>query len=145
MPPFHLARKFATLEHISNGRTGWNLVTSGIDFEAHNFGLDHQLTHATRYERAREYVDVVKGLRDSWEDHAYRFDKDGARFFDPAKLHRVEHKGQYFPVSGALQSERPIQGYPVLVQAGPSDDGQDLGLARPPHPHAQVFDEPLAA
>ena len=129
MPPFHLARKFATLDHISNGRTGWNLVTSGTDFEAHNFGLDHQLTHVTRYERAREYVDVVKALWDSWEDYPYLFDKDGARFFDPAKLHRVEHKGPYFSVSGALQSERPIQGYPVMVQAGSSDDGQDLGAA----------------
>jgi FMN-dependent oxidoreductase (nitrilotriacetate monooxygenase family) len=129
LPPFHLARKFATLDHISNGRTGWNLVTSGTDFEAHNFGLDHQLAHVTRYERAREYVDVVKGLWDSWEDHPYLFDKDGARFFDPSKLHPLEHKGQHYSVSGALQSERPIQGYPVLVQAGSSDDGQDLGAA----------------
>ncbi|MBI3532101.1 MAG: LLM class flavin-dependent oxidoreductase [Burkholderiales bacterium] len=129
LPPYHLARKFATLDQISGGRSGWNLVTSGTDFEAHNFGLDQQLTHATRYERAREYVDVVKGLWNSWEDEPYLFDKAGARFFDPAKLHRVAHQGKHFAVHGALQTERPVQGYPVLVQAGSSDDGQDLAAA----------------
>lgn len=129
LPPFHLARKFAALEQISGGRSGWNLVTSGTDFEARNFGLDHQLTHASRYERAHEYVNVVKGLWDSWEDDPYLFDKDGKQFFDPAKLHRLNHQGKHYSVRGALQSERPVQGYPVLVQAGSSEDGQDLAAA----------------
>lgn len=129
LPPYHLARKFATLDQISEGRSGWNLVTSGSDFEAKNFGLDQQITHATRYERAREYVDVVKGLWDSWEDEPYLFDKAGGQFFDPAKLHRLAHRGAHYAVHGALQTERPVQGYPVLVQAGSSDDGQDLAAA----------------
>ena len=129
LPPYHLARKFATLDHLSAGRTGWNLVTSGTNFEARNFGLDQQLTHADRYERAREYVDVVKGLWDSWEDDPYLFDKQGGRFWDPSKLHRVAHQGKYYSVNGALQVQRPVQGYPVFVQAGSSDDGQDLAAA----------------
>jgi len=129
LAPFHLARKFATLDLLSGGRTGWNLVTSGTDFEANNFGLDHQLTHSHRYERAREYVDVVKALWDSWEDDAFIFDKAGGRFFDPAKLHRVAHNGAHYKLHGALQTERPIQGYPVFVQAGSSEDGQDLAAA----------------
>ena len=129
LPPYHLARKFATLDQISGGRSGWNLVTSGSDFEARNFGLDQQLTHATRYERAQEYMGVVKGLWDSWEDAPYLFDKAGKQFFDPAKLHRLAHQGPHYSVHGALQTERPVQGYPVLIQAGSSDDGQDLAAA----------------
>ena len=129
LPPYHLARKFATLDQISGGRAGWNLVTSGSDFEARNFGLDQQLAHATRYERAREYVDVVKGLWDSWEDDPYLFDQAGGRFYDTAKLHRLAHQGTHYSVHGALQVERPVQGYPVLVQAGSSGDGQDLAAA----------------
>jgi len=129
LPPYHLARKFATLDHLSGGRSGWNLVTSGTNFEARNFGLDHQLTHASRYERAREYMQVVKGLWDSWEDQPYRFDKQAGQFFDPHKLHRLAHSGTHYRVHGALQTERPPQGYPVLVQAGSSDDGQDLAAA----------------
>ncbi len=129
LPPYHLARKFASLDQISEGRSGWNLVTSGSDFEARNFGLDQQLTHASRYERAHEYVAVVKGLWDSWEDAPYLFDKAGGRFYDPAKLHRLSHQGLHYSVQGALQTERPVQGYPVLIQAGSSDDGQDLAAA----------------
>lgn len=129
LPPFHLARKFATLDQISGGRSGWNLVTSGTNYEARNFGLDHQLTHANRYERANEYVRLVKDLWDSWEDAPYKFDQAGAQFFDPAKLHRVDHVGQHYSVRGALQTERSPQGYPVFVQAGSSEDGQDLAAA----------------
>ena len=129
LPPYHLARKFATLDQISGGRSGWNLVTSGSDFEARNFGLDQQITHASRYERAQEYMGVVKGLWDSWEDDPYLFDKAGKQFFDPAKLHRLAHQGPHYSVHGALQTERPVQGYPVLIQAGSSDDGQDLAAA----------------
>ncbi len=129
LPPYHLARKFATLDQISGGRAGWNLVTSGSDFEARNFGLDQQIAHASRYERAREYVDVVKGLWDSWEDDPYLFDQTGGRFYDTSKLHRLAHQGTHYSVHGALQTERPVQGYPVLVQAGSSGDGQDLAAA----------------
>ncbi|SER00352.1 LLM class flavin-dependent oxidoreductase [Giesbergeria anulus] len=129
LPPYHLARKVATLDHLSAGRAGWNLVTSGSDPEAQLFGLDQQISHADRYERAREYVDVVKGLWDTFEDQPNLFDKAAGRYFDPAKLHRLAHDGKYFKVHGALQSQRPVQGYPVLVQAGSSEDGQELAAA----------------
>lgn len=129
LPPYHLARKFATLDQLSGGRSGWNLVTSGSDFEARSFGLDKQLDHADRYARAREYVQVVKGLWDTWEDDAFVQDKAANRFFDPARLHRVAHEGDHFKVHGGLQTPRAPQGYPVLVQAGSSGDGQDLAAA----------------
>ncbi len=126
LPPYHLARKFASIDHISGGRAGWNLVTSGSDAEARNFGLDHQLAHAERYARAEEYVEVVKGLWDSWDDDAWLFDKDAQRAFDPAKVRPLNHVGRYFSVQGPLQSSRPVQGWPVIVQAGSSGDGQAL-------------------
>ncbi len=129
LPPYHLARKYATLDQLSGGRSGWNLVTSGSDFEARSFGLPRQLDHAHRYARAHEYVKIVKGLWDSWEDDAFVHDKAANRFFDPAKLHRVAHEGEHFTVHGALQTPRAPQGYPVLVQAGSSGDGQDLAAA----------------
>lgn len=129
LPPYHLARKFATLDHLSHGRSGWNLVTSGSEFEAKAFGLPHQLEHAERYRIAHEYVKVVKGLWDTWEDDAFVRDQAASRFFDPAKLHRLHHQGLKFSVQGGLQAPRPPQGYPVLVQAGSSDDGQDLAAA----------------
>jgi FMN-dependent oxidoreductase (nitrilotriacetate monooxygenase family) len=129
LPPYHLARKFASLDIISGGRSGWNLVTSGSDFEARNFGLDHQMDHDLRYRRAREYVEVVKGLWDSWDDDAFLYDKAGGRFFDPAALHALDHTGEFFSVQGPLQTGRPIQGRPVIVQAGSSDEGQDLAAA----------------
>lgn len=129
LPPYHLARKYAALDQVSQGRSGWNLVTSGSDFEARSFGLDQQLAHAHRYARAHEYVKVVKGLWDTWEDDAFIHDKEANRFFDPARLHRVAHQGEYYKVHGALQTPRSPQGYPVLVQAGSSGDGQDLAAA----------------
>lgn len=126
LPPFHLARLFASLDHLSGGRAGWNLVTSGTDFEAKNFDLETQTAHLERYQKAREYVDVVKGLWDSLDDDAYLFDQDSGNFFDPEKLHYLNHRGQYFSVAGPLQSARPVQGYPVIVQAGSSEDGKNL-------------------
>ncbi len=129
LPPYHLARKFATLDHLSGGRAGWNLVTSGSDFEARSFGLPQQLAHAQRYEKAHEYVQVVKGLWDSWEDDAFIHDKESNRFFDTDKLHRVAFEGKHYSVHGSLQAPRTPQGYPVLVQAGSSNDGQDLAAA----------------
>lgn len=129
LPPYHLARKYATLDQISGGRAGWNLVTSGSDFEARSFGLDQQLEHAHRYARAHEYVQVVKGLWDTWEDDAFVHDKAANRFFEPDRLHRVAFEGEHFRVHGGLQTPRSPQGYPVLVQAGSSSDGQDLAAA----------------
>ena len=129
LPPYHLARKFATLDHLSAGRSGWNLVTSGSEFEAKAFGLPHQLEHAERYKIAHEYVKITKGLWDSWEDDAFIHDKVNNRFFDTEKLHRVAHQGLKFSVQGSLQAPRAPQGYPVLVQAGSSNDGQDLAAA----------------
>lgn len=129
LPPYHLARKFATLDHLSSGRSGWNLVTSGSDFEARSFGLPHQIAHALRYEKAHEYVQIVKSLWDSWEDDAFIHDKEANRFFETDKLHRTAFEGKHYSVHGSLQAPRAPQGYPVLVQAGSSDDGQDLAAA----------------
>jgi FMN-dependent oxidoreductase (nitrilotriacetate monooxygenase family) len=126
LPPYHLARKFASLDHISGGRAGWNLVTSGSDAEARNFGLEHQIAHAERYARAEEYVEVVKGLWDSWDDDAFVFDQARQRAFDPAKVRALDHVGRYFSVQGPLQSARPVQGWPVIAQAGSSGAGQAL-------------------
>jgi alkanesulfonate monooxygenase len=126
LEPYHLARKFASLDLLSGGRTGWNLVTSATDTEAQNFGLDKQRNHADRYKIAREYVDVVKGLWDSFEDDAFEYDKANARFFNPEKLHELNHKGEHYSVKGPTNVPRPVQGYPVIVQAGSSVDGQEL-------------------
>ncbi|QEV17960.1 LLM class flavin-dependent oxidoreductase [Streptomyces alboniger] len=124
--PFTVARQFASLDHLSAGRSGWNVVTSATDAEARNFNLDHQLPHAARYRRAHEFMEVVTGLWDSWEDDAFLYDKEGGRFFDPAKLHVLGHKGEHFQVRGPLNVARPPQGHPVIVQAGSSPDGQDF-------------------
>ncbi|RKH18189.1 LLM class flavin-dependent oxidoreductase [Corallococcus sp. CA047B] len=124
--PFHVARKFASLDFLSQGRAGWNIVTSCTDAEAKNFNRDTQLDHATRYRRAREFMQVVTGLWDSWEDDAFLYDKASGRYFDPDKLHILGHQGEFFGVKGPLNVARSPQGYPVLVQAGASDDGQDF-------------------
>jgi FMN-dependent oxidoreductase (nitrilotriacetate monooxygenase family) len=124
--PFHIARKFASLDHISGGRVGWNLVTSGMAAEAYNFGRDAHYGHAERYDRAREFAEVVVALWDSWDDDAFVRDKASGLFFDPAKLHRLNHVGRHFKVRGPLNIPRPPQGHPVIVQAGTSDDGMDV-------------------
>jgi FMN-dependent oxidoreductase (nitrilotriacetate monooxygenase family) len=124
--PFHLARKLASLDHISGGRAGWNLVTSQNPDEAPNFGLPSHPSHAERYARAREFVDVVRGLWDSWEDDAFVRDKESGIFFDPEKLHVLDHEGDFFTVRGPLNVPRSPQGHPVLVQAGSSDAGREL-------------------
>lgn len=129
MPPFHVARKFASLDHISGGRAGWNLVTSATDAEARNFGLKEQIPHAERYARAAEYVAVVKGLWGSWGEGAFVFDKETRRFFDPAKLHILDHEGAYYSVRGPLSLPPSPQGRPLIVQAGSSGDGQGLAAA----------------
>src|SRR6201990_472006 len=100
--PFHVARKFASLDHISGGRAGWNLVTSGMQAEAKNFGREKHYQHGERYDRAREFAQIVAGLWDSWDDDAFVRDKEGGIFFHPDKLHRLNHKGENFSVRGPL-------------------------------------------
>jgi FMN-dependent oxidoreductase (nitrilotriacetate monooxygenase family) len=124
--PYHVARKFASLDHLSGGRAGWNLVTSGNPHEAMNFGLEQHVEHATRYRRAREFYDVVTGLWDSWADDAFIRDQDSGVFFDPDKMHVLNHKGEFLSVRGPLNVARPIQGWPVIVQAGASDAGRQI-------------------
>jgi N-acetyl-S-(2-succino)cysteine monooxygenase len=124
--PFTVARFFASLDHISSGRAGWNLVTSLAAAEALNFSRETHAEHAVRYARAREFAQVVLGLWDSWEDDAIIADKAGGLYFDPAKMHFLHHKGQHFAVRGPLMIQRSRQGHPVIVQAGQSDDGREL-------------------
>jgi FMN-dependent oxidoreductase (nitrilotriacetate monooxygenase family) len=124
--PYHVARKFASLDHLSRGRAGWNVVTSGNPQEALNFGLDEHLLHPTRYRRAREFFDVVTGLWDSWADDAFIRDQASGVYFDPERLHVLEHKGEFLKVRGPLNVARPVQGWPVIVQAGASDTGRQL-------------------
>jgi FMN-dependent oxidoreductase (nitrilotriacetate monooxygenase family) len=124
--PFHIARKFASLDFISGGRVGWNVVTSWSEAEAKNFSREKHLEHSIRYGRAEEFVDVVRGLWDSWEDDAFIRDKEDGRYFDPNKMHVLNHVGEDFSVRGPLNIARPPQGYPVIAQAGSSEPGQEL-------------------
>jgi FMN-dependent oxidoreductase (nitrilotriacetate monooxygenase family) len=124
--PFHVARNFASIDHISAGRVGWNLVTSQNEDEANNFGLNEHPAHGRRYQRAEEFAEVVKGLWDSWEDDAFVRDKETGLFFDPAKVHPLNHSGKHFSVRGPLNIPRSPQGYPVLVQSGSSEAGKEL-------------------
>jgi len=124
--PFHLARKFASLDYLSGGRAGWNVVTSSAEAIAKNFSQEKHLEHALRYERATEFLEVVTKLWDSWEDDALIRDKTSGIYFHPEKLHIPNHKGKNFSVRGPLNVARPIQGYPVIVQAGSSEAGQEL-------------------
>lgn len=124
--PFHVARKFASLDHLSGGRAGWNLVTSADPREAWNFSRESHLAHARRYARAEEFVDVVRGLWDSYEDAAFVRDRQSGRFFDPDRLHLLAHEGEHFSVRGPLNVPRPPQGHPVVVQAGSSEAGKTL-------------------
>ncbi|QCI65892.1 LLM class flavin-dependent oxidoreductase [Phreatobacter stygius] len=124
--PYHIARKFASLDHISGGRAGWNLVTTANPDVALNFGLDEHMEHGERYKRAREFYDVVTGLWDSWADDAFIRDVDNGIYFDPDKLHVLNHKGPELAVRGPLNIGRPIQGWPVIVQAGASEAGRQI-------------------
>jgi len=124
--PYALARKYASLDHLSNGRAGWNVVTSWSEQEALNFSRKKHLDHATRYRRAEEFFDVVTGLWDGWEDDAFIRDKESGRYFDPAKMHVLGHEGEFFQVKGPLNIARPPQGYPVIAEAGSSEPGQNL-------------------
>ena len=124
--PYHLARRFAALDHLSGGRAGWNVVTTSNPDAALNFGLDDHMDHDERYVRAREFYDVVIGLWDSWADDAFIRDVESGVYFDPARLHVLDHKGKYFSVRGPLIVARPPQGWPVIVQAGASEAGKQL-------------------
>ncbi len=124
--PYHIARRFASLDHISAGRAGWNVVTTANPDAALNFGLDEDVDHDERYRRAGEFLDVVTGLWDSWDDDAWVRDQASGIFFDPAKMHVLGHKGEHLSVRGPLNIARPVQGYPVIVQAGASEAGRQL-------------------
>ena len=127
--PYHVARKFASLDHISGGRAGWNIVTSWSEQEAWNFSRDTHLDYGTRYDRAREFVQVVTGLWDSWAPDAFVHDKATGQFYDPARLHTLHHRGQHFQVRGPLSVKRTPQGRPILVQAGANPLGQEIAAA----------------
>src|SRR3954465_13825954 len=124
--PYTLARQFASLDAISGGRSGWNLVTSNNEQDALNYSREQHMGHGDRYERAIEFAEVVNGLWDSWDDDAFIRDKESGVFFDPDKLHTLNHRGKHFAVRGPLNVARSPQGRPVLVQAGASDTGRDL-------------------
>ncbi len=124
--PFNIARRFASIDFISGGRAGWNLVTSFNQAEAQNFGLDAHVEHAVRYERAEEFVDVVTGLWDSWEPDAVTRDKESGAYFDVDKMHFLQHEGELFKVRGPLPMGRSPQGRPAIFQAGASEPGRAL-------------------
>jgi FMN-dependent oxidoreductase (nitrilotriacetate monooxygenase family) len=127
--PFNVARQFASLDLISKGRAGWNVVTTGLEGAARNYGRDTHFDHALRYRRAGEFLEVVKGLWDSYEDDAFPRDKAAGVFLDKAKLHRLDHKGEFFSVAGPLNIQRSRQGQPVIFQAGESAEGRAFGAA----------------
>jgi len=128
--PFNVARQFASLDHLSGGRAGWNVVTSWLGDTAANFSKAEHPAHAVRYRIAGEYLDVVQGLWDSWEQDAHVADKESGQFVDPDKLHRLDHKGEFFQVRGPLNIKRTPQGQPVIFQAGASDDGRAFAAKR---------------
>lgn len=130
--PFNLARSLLSVDHISKGRAGWNIVTTRdlSGSTARNFGAQNHLEHGFRYKRAEEFVEVVTGLWDSWEDDAFVQDKQSGVFFHPDKMHRLNHQGEFFSVEGPLNIARSPQGYPVLVQAGTSESGQQFAAKR---------------
>ena len=125
-PAYMIARRFASLDHISNGRAGWNLVTTSNPDAALNFGLTEHMEHGERYRRAREFYDVVTGLWDSFAEDAFVRDVEEGVYFDPDRMHVLDHQGEFLSVRGPLNIARPIQGWPVIVQAGASDAGRQL-------------------
>ncbi|MFO7316415.1 MAG: LLM class flavin-dependent oxidoreductase [Bacilli bacterium] len=126
--PFNVARQFATIDHMSGGRAAWNIVTTAHDHEAANFGLEEQLDHSIRYERADEFVEVTKKLWDSWEKDTLLFDRENGIFLDEKKIHPIYHEGKYFKVRGPINIPRPPQGYPLLVTASASDKGREFAV-----------------
>jgi len=144
--PYNLARRFASVDHISGGRAGWNIVTTAHLEAARNFGLDELPSHRTRYERAAEFIDVALKLWDSWEDDVELGDKEAGVWGDSEKIHAPEHVGEHFRVAGPLTTPRSPQAYPLLVQAGSSEDGRDLAAryAEAVFTAQQTLDDALA-
>jgi alkanesulfonate monooxygenase len=128
--PYHVARRFASLDHISGGRAGWNVVTTANPMASKNFGFEEQREHDERYERAKEFFDVVTGLWDSWADDAFIRDVKNNVYFDLSKMHVLDHKGPELAVRGPLNIARPVQGWPVIVQAGASEAGRQFAAER---------------
>ncbi len=124
--PYNVARQFGSLDHISKGRAGWNVVTTGLEGAARNYGREEHFDHGVRYARAREFVEVVQGLWDSYEDDAFPRDRTRGLFLDKAKQHPLNHKGEFFSVAGPLALSRSRQGQPVIFQAGDSSEGRNL-------------------
>ncbi|WP_026565759.1 LLM class flavin-dependent oxidoreductase [Bacillus sp. UNC41MFS5] len=124
--PYTLARQLASLDHISHGRAGWNVVTSWLSGSADNYNKKAHPPHAVRYKRAEEFLEVTKGLWDSWEDDAFVYDKESGVFFDKKKLHTLNHNGEFFSVKGPLNIARSKQGQPVIFQAGKSEEGRNF-------------------
>jgi len=124
--PYNIARRYASLDHISAGRAGWNVVTSSNVDESLNFGREQHFSHEQRYDRAKEFVSVVRGLWDSWQDDAFIRDRETGVYFRPEALHTLDHRGEHFSVRGPLNISRPPQGHPVIAQAGSSHDGMEL-------------------
>ncbi|WP_336962580.1 LLM class flavin-dependent oxidoreductase [Sphingobium aquiterrae] len=127
--PYNVARQFGSLDHISHGRAGWNVVTTGLEGAARNYGREEHFDHKVRYARAREFVDVVQGLWDSYEDDAFPRDRASGTFLDKGRQHRLDHRGAHFSVAGPLALSRSRQGQPVIFQAGDSGEGRNLGAA----------------
>lgn len=125
--PYNVARQFGSLDQISGGRAGWNVVTTGLEGAARNYGREEHFDHAVRYERALEFVQVVQGLWDSYEDDAFPVDKENGLFLHKDKQHALNHKGRHFSVAGPLALSRSRQGQPVIFQAGDSSEGRNLG------------------
>ena len=126
LEPYLVARLVASLDHLSSGRAGWNLVTGRNSEDAKNFGRESHYSYGDRYDRAEEFIDVVTGLWDSYDDDAVLMDKESGRFFDPAGLHFLNHRGKHFSVKGPLSVTRPPQGHPVVIQAGDSEPAREL-------------------
>jgi FMN-dependent oxidoreductase (nitrilotriacetate monooxygenase family) len=142
--PYLLARKYASLDHISRGRAGWNIVTTSESEDALNFSLTEHMPRDVRYPRAREFVDVVKGLWDSWDEDAFPEDKATGRYLDASKVHILDHKGKHFQVKGPLNISRAPQGHPVLFTAGQSEDGKELAAAQADCLFAQTANKSVA-
>lgn len=124
--PFTVARMFNSIDRLSGGRAGWNLVTSTTEAEAQNFSREHQIPHAERYARASEFADVVRGLWDCWAADAVLVDKESGNYLNPGRVRELNHKGPYFQVRGPMNMARAVQGTPLIVQAGSSGAGMDL-------------------
>ncbi|MET0252077.1 MAG: LLM class flavin-dependent oxidoreductase [Novosphingobium sp.] len=141
--PYNVARQFASLDLISKGRAAWNVVTTGLEGAARNYGREEHFDHTLRYRRAAEFLDVVKGLWDSYEDDAFPRDKAAGVFLDKTKLHRLDHHGEFFSVAGPLNIQRSRQGQPVIFQAGESNDGRAFGaaIAEGIYANAESFDQ----